>query len=105
MNLITRLRMLRMLRRNDEGQDLLEYALLVALIALVAVGAITTTGDRRQHDLRQHQHRALGRGRPVDRVLKGWGRARVSGPSSSLLSFLTLGFHVRNRAGKWSIAT
>jgi pilus assembly protein Flp/PilA len=42
MNLIARLRML--LRRNDEGQDLLEYALLVALIALVAVGAITTTG-------------------------------------------------------------
>jgi pilus assembly protein Flp/PilA len=42
MHLITRLRML--LRRNDEGQDLLEYALLVALIALVAVGAITTTG-------------------------------------------------------------
>lgn len=41
MNLMLRLRML---RRNDEGQDLLEYALLVALIALVAVGAITTTG-------------------------------------------------------------
>ena len=41
MNLITRLKML---RRNDSGQDLLEYALLVALIALVAVGAITTTG-------------------------------------------------------------
>ena len=30
--------------KNDDGQDLLEYALLVALIALVAVGAITTTG-------------------------------------------------------------
>ena len=29
---------------NDEGQDLLEYALLVALIALVAVGAITAAG-------------------------------------------------------------
>jgi len=41
MNLLTRLRML---RRNDSGQDLLEYALLVALIALVAIGAITTTG-------------------------------------------------------------
>ena len=41
MNLITRLRML---RRNDSGQDMLEYALLVALIALVAIGAITTTG-------------------------------------------------------------
>jgi pilus assembly protein Flp/PilA len=41
MNLIN---MLRKLRRNDSGQDLLEYALLVALIALVAVGAITLTG-------------------------------------------------------------
>jgi pilus assembly protein Flp/PilA len=30
--------------RDDEGQDLLEYALLVALIALVAVGAITLAG-------------------------------------------------------------
>jgi pilus assembly protein Flp/PilA len=42
MNLIARLRTL---RRNDSGQDLLEYALLVALIALVAIGAITTTGQ------------------------------------------------------------
>ena len=41
MNLITRLQSL---ARNDEGQDLLEYALLVALIALVAVGAITAAG-------------------------------------------------------------
>ena len=30
--------------RNDEGQDLLEYALLVALIALVCVGAIGLAG-------------------------------------------------------------
>ena len=35
---------LRSLARRDEGQDLLEYALLVALISLVAVGAITLTG-------------------------------------------------------------
>ena len=41
MDLITRLRSL---VRHDEGQDLLEYALLVALIALVAVGAITLAG-------------------------------------------------------------
>ena len=41
MNLIARLRML---RRNDSGQDLLEYALLVALIALVAFAAIQSTG-------------------------------------------------------------
>jgi pilus assembly protein Flp/PilA len=35
---------LRTLARNDEGQDLLEYALLVALIALVCVVAITSAG-------------------------------------------------------------
>lgn len=29
---------------QEEGQDLLEYALLVALIALVAVGAVTAAG-------------------------------------------------------------
>ena len=41
MDLINRLRGL---VRNEEGQDLLEYALLVALIALVAVGAVTFAG-------------------------------------------------------------
>ncbi len=30
--------------RNDEGQDLLEYALLVALIAVVAVTAVAAAG-------------------------------------------------------------
>ena len=30
--------------RKDSGQDLLEYALLCALIAIVAVGAVTTVG-------------------------------------------------------------
>ena len=34
----------RQLARHDEGQDLLEYALLVALIALVAIGAVTAAG-------------------------------------------------------------
>ena len=29
---------------QEDGQDLLEYALLVALIALVAVGAVTAAG-------------------------------------------------------------
>ena len=32
--------------REDSGQDLLEYALLVALIALVAVGAVTAAGEK-----------------------------------------------------------
>jgi Flp pilus assembly pilin Flp len=35
---------LQTLVQGDEGQDLLEYALLVSLIALVAVLAITATG-------------------------------------------------------------
>jgi pilus assembly protein Flp/PilA len=30
--------------RDDSGQDLLEYALLVALIALVVIGAVTAAG-------------------------------------------------------------
>jgi pilus assembly protein Flp/PilA len=30
--------------RDDEGQDLIEYALLVALISLVCVGALTLAG-------------------------------------------------------------
>jgi pilus assembly protein Flp/PilA len=41
MELINRLRAL---VKTDEGQDLLEYALLVALIALVCVGAIALAG-------------------------------------------------------------
>ena len=32
-------------RRLEDGQDLLEYALLVALIALFAVGAVATVGN------------------------------------------------------------
>ena len=35
---------LRALTRDTAGQDLLEYALLVALIALVAYGAVELTG-------------------------------------------------------------
>jgi Flp pilus assembly pilin Flp len=36
--------MVRSFIRRDEGQDLLEYALLVALIALVAAGAVELAG-------------------------------------------------------------
>ena len=38
MNFITRF------ARDEEGQDLIEYALLVGLISLVAVAAITAAG-------------------------------------------------------------
>jgi Flp pilus assembly pilin Flp len=33
------------LARETDGQDLLEYALLVALIVLVAIGAVATVGN------------------------------------------------------------
>ena len=36
----------RSLVREVEGQDLLEYALLVALIAIVAIGAVTLAGQQ-----------------------------------------------------------
>ena len=32
------------LRKSEDGQDLLEYGLLVALIALLAFGAVATVG-------------------------------------------------------------
>ena len=35
---------LRSFSRNEEAQDLIEYALLVGLISLVAVAAITAAG-------------------------------------------------------------
>ena len=35
----------RKFRLAEEGQDLLEYGLLCALIALVALGAVTTVGN------------------------------------------------------------
>jgi len=39
------IRLMNSLRKNEDGQDLLEYALLVALIALVSVVAVTAAGD------------------------------------------------------------
>jgi Flp pilus assembly pilin Flp len=39
-------RLVSWLHREEDGQDLLEYALLIALIALVAVGAVTAAGVR-----------------------------------------------------------
>lgn len=39
------LQLIQSLARRDEGQDLLEYALLIALIAIVCVAAITLAGQ------------------------------------------------------------
>ena len=33
------------LHRGDDGQDLLEYGLLCALIAIIAIGAVQTVGN------------------------------------------------------------
>ena len=35
----------RTFRRNEDGQDLLEYGLLAALIAIIALGAVSTVGN------------------------------------------------------------
>ena len=39
------MRLLERYLRLDDGQDLLEYAMLAALIAVAAVGAVTLLGD------------------------------------------------------------
>ena len=36
---------IRALRRDDAGQDLLEYGLLMALIAITAMGAVSSLGQ------------------------------------------------------------
>ena len=41
----TLMKRLRESMRDDAGQDLLEYALLVALIAIVVYGAVQTSGQ------------------------------------------------------------
>jgi len=39
------MRLLQQLLRLENGQDLLEYAMLAALIAVAALGAVTLLGD------------------------------------------------------------
>ncbi len=46
--LIARLQTLRAIRRDDEGATAVEYGLLVALIAAVIVGVVTTLGTEIQ---------------------------------------------------------
>jgi pilus assembly protein Flp/PilA len=41
-------RFINSIRREEDGQDLLEYALLVALIAIVAVVAVGAAGEEVQ---------------------------------------------------------
>ncbi len=49
---------IRRFRRADEGQDLLEYGLLAALIAIFALGAVAGLG---QHDQERFLDRHRGR--------------------------------------------
>jgi len=37
------------LRRSEDGQDLLEYGLLMALIAILAIGAVSVLGNTIQN--------------------------------------------------------
>ena len=43
--MIKRLGRFTRLLKDGEGQDLLEYSMLVALIAILAVGAVSTLGN------------------------------------------------------------
>ena len=44
MPVCTRIAVLRRFRGDDSGQDLIEYALLIGLVALVAVSAVSQVG-------------------------------------------------------------
>ena len=67
------LQLVRSLTHREEAQDLLEYALLVALIALVAVGAVTAAGGSVNDHLRRHRCPDLG----GDLTLLAWSRSIV----------------------------
>ena len=41
--------------KNEEGATMVEYGLLVVLIALVAAAGANDFGQRSQHDLRRHR--------------------------------------------------
>ncbi len=41
-------RLFSIFRKQDEGQDLAEYALLISLIAIVVIAAVTLLGGRIQ---------------------------------------------------------
>ena len=48
-------------RRDEEGQGLAEYALILALIAIVVIGAVIFLGgaDQHHHEHRRQEHLAL----------------------------------------------
>ncbi len=50
-------------RRDEEGQGLAEYALILALIAIVVIGAVIFLGgqDQHHHEQRRQQHLACPR--------------------------------------------
>ena len=69
--------------RDEDGQDLLEYALLVALIALVAVAGVTAAGVKVERHLQRDRERdpAAGGGvRTLSAKAQAMGAATCAAP-------------------------
>ena len=45
MTVLSRIGRLRELRRREDGQGLVEYALILVLVAIVVIGVLTTMGN------------------------------------------------------------
>ena len=58
------------LKNREEGQDLVEYALVVALIAFGATAGMTSSGHRHQHRVQQCQLAAGHRNQLVSVVIQ-----------------------------------
>ena len=67
--------------RDEEGQDLIEYALLVALISLVCVVALTDAGTQGEQDLRGDQEQADDRCARRRNSRHAWRRRRRPPPT------------------------
>lgn len=53
---------------RDSGQALIEYALIITLIAVVAIGALQLTGVHIKSLLNEHRRRVLKPNRPAGRT-------------------------------------
>ncbi len=62
---------------NDEqGQDLIEYTLLLAFVALASAALFTSGRQQRHQDLERRQHQPVERGTPASQLERG-GRRRM----------------------------
>jgi hypothetical protein len=83
--------MLDRLFRRDRGQGLVEYALIIALVAVVVIGILILLGPGHWQHLLEHQSRALRPERTPDEQgssppIHPWWGVAMRGAASSFIA-------------------